>query len=239
MIARLILAALVLVSMPAKAQLGFMQAAPVLLGAPTNYGVTWNPADKDASVTLSNGDRTATGTSGSSGLVRATSFKSTGKWSFILRCLAPGTDPTTYTWIGLAPASLPVANRPGDAAGSFSWISNFYQLFRTRLFFSSAPGDPRDWPGCIFNVDSMLIAVDLDNALFWTRTNNTGDWNNIPGADPDTGVSGLAFPVALTFPTTIAAWVGNASGTAQVSELCAADACALVTRPSTFPWWTP
>jgi len=229
---------LLLWATPVSAQMGLLQPQAGLLGSPTDYGVTWNPSDKNANVTLSTGNRVATGTSASYGLVRATSFKSTGKWSFILKCIVTGQSVTDYTWIGLADAGLSTSAAPGTTAGTFSWISNIFQLFQTQMYSGSTPTTPRGWPGCTIAGDNMLIAVDLDNALFWTRTNNTGNWNNVGGADPDTGTGGLAFPNALTFPTTIAATIGVGAA-AQVSELCAADVCAAVTRPSTFPWWTP
>lgn len=47
-----------------------------------NAQTTWNSADKSANITLSNGDLTATTSSASSGGVRATTNKTTGKWYY-------------------------------------------------------------------------------------------------------------------------------------------------------------
>lgn len=55
------------------------QALFDITGVASNVYATWNPADKNSGVTLSNGNLTAT-SSVTGGLVRSTISKSSGKW---------------------------------------------------------------------------------------------------------------------------------------------------------------
>ncbi len=54
--------------------------------------------------------------------------------------------------------------------------------------------------GGFTNGDVLQIAMDFGNKTIWFRKNNTGDWNNIVGADPNTNTSGLDMSGILTIP---------------------------------------
>ena len=57
-----------------------MRRMAVAAGAPTLSGSAFNPADKNANITLSNGDHTALSAAGGWKMVRGTSAKSSGLW---------------------------------------------------------------------------------------------------------------------------------------------------------------
>lgn len=81
--------------------------------------VTWNPLDKNAGITLSNSNLTATRSPAGPGSVRGTSSKSSGIWQF---------EVTNFSgqWgaVGLGTSGSNIAEYPG--AGPLSWG---FQLF--------------------------------------------------------------------------------------------------------------
>ena len=148
-----------------------------LIGVSENplSAVTWNPADKDSDITLSNQDMTASSAT-PFGIVRATSGRTTGKWYFEGQWtgrisafgLADGSSPLnnyllsiTYGWGGLGHLTGPLLKIVHDGtltdAGSFTYVA-----------------------GHVFQ-----IAVDLDADKFWVGYDGT--WLN--GGDPVAGTN--------------------------------------------------
>jgi len=142
---------------------------------------TWNPSDKTA-MTLSNSDRTATGTG--AGGVRSIFSTATGKiyWEVTYN---GGTGPG----IGIANASATLAtvyNTPTNAAVSYNtttWINNVSQ---------AGAGIP------ISVAIPQCVAVDLGGKLIWFRSGAAGNWNNSGTANPATGTGGLNITVLGT-----------------------------------------
>lgn len=77
--------------------------------------VTWNPADKDASISLSNGNLTAAPTVATSATCRATQSRSTGKYHVELVCDSAG------PWPGLAVGSAALNDWLGNNANSIGF----------------------------------------------------------------------------------------------------------------------
>ena len=149
--------------------------------------------------------------------VRGKPTSSTGKKYF--EGLIVGTS--TPTFFGIGDFDIAIG---GGTAGT------------TRAGWSAAniqfTGGNQAAGGSLILGDRVQVAVDLDARLLWMRRNDTGNWNNIIGADPATGVSGLSIanldalviPVAgfgigdaVTLALTTAQWVYTApSGFGQI-----------------------
>lgn len=83
-------------------------------GGPT--GTTWNPADKNAAIVLSNGNRTAATTTSNHKAVRSTTSKTSGIWYAEVTRLRPTSN--TSDLIGIANASATLSSYLGDGAQS-------------------------------------------------------------------------------------------------------------------------
>jgi hypothetical protein len=133
---------------------------------------------------LTNGNLTATHTTANANSgARVASAKSTGKYYFVMSCLAGHGSfdgmglaklTTTYNNIMLSGDSQIVVTRGGAIN-----INN--------VFTSKNIG------GFNLATDVLGIAVDLTARLVWC-CRNAGSWNADGTADPATGVAGLAFP---------------------------------------------
>lgn len=164
---------------------------------------TWNSLDKDAGITLSNGNLTATGSSGQPDrTVRATTAITTGQkryWETQFTTLGGGPD----DGIGFALASCPLNTWIGNgtannSVGNFKADTAVYGF--TVIGTVSVAWALNDWVGC---------AVDFDGKLVWYRIN--GVWNAGGTANPATGVGGFTFScVGDVFP---AITFGNNTGT--------------------------
>ena len=80
-----------------------------------NTYATWNPSDKDASVTLSGGNLVASSTSASWAAVRSTISKSSGKWYWEYTVTAIGNGHTQ----GIGNSSATLANYVGQDANGW------------------------------------------------------------------------------------------------------------------------
>lgn len=146
---------------------------------------TWNPADKGANITLSNGNRTAEMTAAGWEGVRATISKASGKWYWEI---TPDVGTGNLLIIGAATAGETLTY-PGDSAAGYGYEGSTGNKFNNG---SSGYGDPFAPPNIIG------IAEDLDaNKIWWSKA---GVWQ--AGGDPAagtnpafTGVSGTFFPM--------------------------------------------
>lgn len=117
-------------------------------GGPTY--ATWNPADKNTNVTLSNGDLTAY-KSDSYGGVRSTVAVSTGKWYWeVLIDSGAG----NYPMVGVCPLSLGINTDGMKSSQSFMYcMTNGYKVNSS-------------WPGSAYgatcvNGDRIGVALDM------------------------------------------------------------------------------
>lgn len=92
-----------------------------IAGTPTSYSsCTWNPSDKDADVTLSGGNLTASGAFASAGMVRSTTSVSSGTWVFEVTYVSTtGGAP----FIGFANSSAALTNVVGADNNGVGWTN--------------------------------------------------------------------------------------------------------------------
>lgn len=149
---------------------------------------TWNPSDKSASMTLSNGNLTATAASTIQG-VRSASSKSTGKWYVELNLdnLQDQDDPI----IGLAKAGESFTTNPITGTNSWTVRKNGSAGTGINKRFNSTNTLLTTTNTLAVN-DKLLIAWDADAGKLWFGRN--GAWYN-----PD-GNPGVGDPVAGTNP---------------------------------------
>jgi hypothetical protein len=148
---------------------------------------TWNPADKDASITLSGGNLIATASvSGYQG-VRAIASHSSGKY---YSEDTYNSNPSGELIIsGFANAAYNVAsggfvgqsnNGVGyDGDAGLIWKNNVNTAVQTAV-----------------SGDVVGYAIDLDNSKFWVRTihlGTPGNWNNSGTDNPATNTGGFSF----------------------------------------------
>ncbi len=137
--------------------------------------VTWNPADMGNSITLSNGNLTATGIEGvSPTTVRATESKSTGKWVYEARI-------NNFTWpqFGFAFPNAPVETflSQNKSIGYQGYLIGDANIFTPYGVFTLSPNPAvGDW---------VMFAVDVDLGKIWMLANG----QNINSGDPAGGTN--------------------------------------------------
>lgn len=136
-----------------------------IIGSKRGAGVvytyaTWNPADKNAGVTLSGGDLITTRASGTVAGVRATIGKSSGKWYFEIKCTSTSFNYDVF--LGLANLSASLTALPGFADAN-GWAI-------------ALDGGDYYHSGFIDVVDGGLGVVAVDNDVFgflWDADSNS------------------------------------------------------------------
>lgn len=146
--------------------------------------ITWNPADKNPGVTLSNGNKTATGAAVFQ-LVRSATGKSAGKWYFEVTVVTA----VTFGAVGIAKASTPTNTWVGGDASSYGIATNqtYTNGASTSAFTTVTDG----------NV--VGVAVDLDAGRIWFAVNNTWIDSSDPATNTSpryTGLSGTYYPAS-------------------------------------------
>lgn len=130
--------------------------------------VTWNPADKNADITLSGGDLTATNATASWASVRATTSRSTGKWYF-----ESTVSVAEDCGLGVGYSTAGLTGGPGDDLDGWG----FYRSGSASIF---------------------QIAIDLDTGSLWMGYDgiwSSGDPG--AGTSPNwTDAIGTLFPMA-------------------------------------------
>lgn len=162
---------------------------------------TWNPADKDANVTLSNSDRTATTASNVAG-VRATLGKTSGSWYWevTLQSVGSGAYPIQ---IGVTNASAPLDESfgdsfvPGAGLGSDGTLSESYS------------GESELCPFTTSDVIGVALDADMDVVFFSIN----GVWQG--GGDPTGRVNGIPIDLGLAAAFPIVSLSGNAVAVAN------------------------
>lgn len=160
---------------------------------------TWDPANKGATLTLSNGNLTAT--SSASSLL--TSVRATTSLNSGVRVVRHTYNTATTIFPGFVNASFSIistSTQVGADANSVCFNTTTGNITYNGATVASAgvtaaPGDLID------------LALDMVNKSIWVRVNG-GNWNNSGTANPATntggisvsGMSGPFFP-AVTLPT--------------------------------------
>lgn len=160
--------------------------------------VTWNPADKDASIVLSNGDlTTTTSVTGYHG-VRATSGHATGKRYFEITL---GTVDEFFR-IGLAKATWTLTSI-GAATTGWGYKNNGYVFYN----------DTGYGPALSFATgDIISVAVDLDAHKLWFGVN--GVWSG----DPAAGTGAVMTNLTDTLYPAFSAYTSGNSATANFGD---------------------
>ncbi len=196
---------------------------------------TWDPANKAATITLSNGNLTATTASSSWGLVLSTTSKSTGK--FMLEILwssyaGVGDEPSG---IGLGLSTTTLANFTGATAASFGYFpTQGHTYINGSLFSTNTTTASGAW-----NINDVLgIAFDFGNQKFWVRKNGNG-WFDATTAtqDPATNTGGVSWSTVSAGAKFAAnGYKNNLGAGTGVANFSTTPAFAL---PSGFDMWDP
>lgn len=138
---------------------------------------TWNPSDKSASVTLSNGNLTATNAGASWSSARSTVGKSSGKWYWEY----------TIASLGYVEVGAGIATSALDGRFVNPWGTGWGGQSNTAGFGAG---------------DVVQVAIDIDGGNIWVGKNGTwnGSGNPSTGANPyQTGVSGTIYPMVTVY----------------------------------------
>jgi hypothetical protein len=160
----------------------------------------WNPADRTASVLLTNSNLTADVSVAGNQSVRCANGQATGKFYFEVLC-----NHVRYNEgqsIGIATISAPLSTfmtggTPGSGTAAFALLQvtgmNVYVNGTQQMVFASQPN----------NGDTVCVAVDMTNKRIWFRINN-GNWNDNVTYNPATNVGGQdissVFSSAAAYP---------------------------------------
>lgn len=178
---------------------------------------TWNPADKDAGITLSVGNHVATAAAGNPN-VRGTSSHSSGKWY--------AEFPTNSITSG--------GGAIGVCSGARSLTSNVYTLGVMMATGGQIvdDGSITDPAFGSYNGKHISACFDFTNLKAWFRYNG-GNWNNSGAADPATNVGGNAATYLGSAAMFLFTWIQNAGST----TVNAGDSAFTYSIPSGFTAW--
>ena len=164
---------------------------------------TWDPSFKHANITLSNGNLTATGSGGWTGLA-STFSASSGKWY----CEITVDNIADHAVIGVVSEDWSVATYPGSSdgpGGGYGYYSNDGNKYHNYPGFPGIEGYGSSWTS---DGDVIGIALDMDNDKLWFSKNGVWQASGDPAAGtnyaygPTTthkfGASHDSFPGALT-----------------------------------------
>ena len=181
---------------------------------------TWNPADKDADVTLSGGDLTASISSPSGtkvGSVRGTDFKASGKHYFEILYT---TTPASAAAVGVCTGSYTLTNQGlGLVAGNTSFSGNG---------FIAQDGSLGTITTGLVNGDYVGVAVDIGNGLCYFSINGTF----VDGSDPVGGSGGFTLPAGNMYP----AW-GSSEGSHTTTQTANFAGSFHTTPPAGYSAW--
>lgn len=150
--------------------------------------VTWNPADKNSDLALSNGNLTfAQGTTFAYEGLRATTSHSTGKYYFEVTLV---TMFDAFVQVGIGNASQVLTQKVGgtglNSVGAMATDRGTYLNNTFSATWAAAGAVAGDIVG---------VAVDFGNSNIWFRKINGGtpqNWNNSGSADPATNTGGFS-----------------------------------------------
>lgn len=187
--------------------------------------VTWDPADKAADVTLSNGNLTAASVSFGWKSARSTLAYTTGKKYFEVSFDAIGS-------YGLAGIHLegPLGTYTGSNSLGMGWNTAGERYNAGAPVAALTP----TWA----NGDRLCVAVNIGTGMAWARKNNTG-WNSVAGGsqDPAAGLGGIPLPAAMLSGNLFASVSVQFAGT-DISTGCFNTASFLNPVPAGFSAWS-
>ena len=155
----------------------------------TTY-TTWNPSDKSSTVTLSNGNLTATWTGASNNTgVRAAGGALAGKYYFELT-----TGSLISTGEGVATGAAPYGSSPSPAGSAVITYGGTISINGTSSGVSL---------GTVSGGTTIGIAVDFTNQMIWFRKAPSGNWNANASYNPATNTGGLSIS-SITSSGTVA-----------------------------------
>jgi hypothetical protein len=166
-----------------------MGAAGASQGGGGGDYATWNSADKDSEVTLSNGDRTLSSASLSWADARGTVGKASGKWYYEATLDTAGGDNYRYA-VGVGTASAALNIQAGNDSGGWAWRGNARKYHGGSYSSYGTAASPND---------VVMVALDLDNGeVYFGRQGTWFDSSNpASGTNPAyTGLSGTLYPLA-------------------------------------------
>ena len=181
--------------------------------APLVYA-TWNPSDKNASVTLSGGNLTAASGANIGG--RATGGKSSGKWYVEFAVDTGGSG----MLLGVANSSASLSNYPAADANAWCYYADGRKANNASF---SAYGNSYT------TSVKVQIALDRDNGKVFFGKNNTWQNSGDPAAGTNAAYTGLS--------GTLMCIIGSASASIQATGNWGASAFTYA-PPSGFSGWT-
>ncbi len=173
-----------------------MGLASVGQRGPTSF-TTWNPADKSADITLSNGNLTMTETATNDG-ARAVAEKTSGKHYFEVTNGNPPANRSADDGLGLAVIGQSLgSNFGGGSEESWAFFTAGDKSFNNLI---TACAD--DWQQ---TGDVAMCAFNADTGECWFGTNGVwgGSGNPATGANPAfTGITGTIYPLGWLYSNT-------------------------------------
>jgi hypothetical protein len=141
------------------------------VGGSPGATTTWNPADKDAGITLSGGDLTYTGSGGA----RSTNPLSTGKAYWEVLVNQASSEGSVWN-LGFIDGATSFATARGNGFIQCVFLPN-----------GNASNGAATFSSGFSNGDILCIANDFGAKKMWWRKNG-GDWNGSALNDPATAV---------------------------------------------------
>ena len=178
-------------------------------GAVSNTYATWNPSDKNAGVTLSNGNLTMTTVTTNYVQARSTVGVTSGKWYWEV----------VYTSIVLSDAMTGIAN------GSMSLATGNYVGLDANGWGVYTPtgnklhNGANTAYGSACGANTIMCALDMDNGKVWWGLNgtwfNSGNPASGTNAAYTTGITGTIYACSTVLSTNEPTLTANFGATAQ------------------------
>jgi len=140
---------------------------------------TWNPADKSANITLSNGDLTATN-AGLGDSVRSVYGTASGKWYWEIT--VHSSNIATHTGVGDSGISL-TGNSPGENADGY--------VYESRWGYKGNSGIWDSFGDTFGAGDIISVALDLNAGKIWFGKNGVWQASGDPTAGTNEAFSGI------------------------------------------------
>jgi len=181
----------------------------------------WNPSDKSASLTLSNGNLTATQTvSGSFHSVRSVTGHSSGKWYFEVKITTPGTGPDGL--VGIALSTMALSNYyigQGSDGNGVDVVGAYYVNGGNQSGSSAASYGVND---------IVMVAADITAGKIWFGKN--GSW--VGAQDPAAGLNAVGTGVSAgTWHAAVSPYANSANASYTINSPFT------YTPPSGFSGW--
>lgn len=167
-----------------------------MISAASEQSAQWNSADKNASVTLSNGDRDATG--GVLVSVRGRLSRASGKYYYEVLV---GTSASNF-WCGFGTSGANISSYVGNSASSGGIASggnavNTWTKAQSGTFTISAG-------------DVLGFAADVSTGYIWVAKNNTWQLSGDPAAGTSPWITGVASAIyPMCSPGSASARIGT------------------------------